>query len=375
MEIRDYLRVVKRRLWILVVLPVLAAAVGILAFSGQPQQFRSSVETSVPSLAINTTAGAVSVYVANFQELLTTQPVIDRITKETGVAGHDLRSGLTASQVGTTSNLIRVTYTSTTKANVEKVALSATNATLDMASEPAVANAKAAVVVAQERFDRAQKAVQQLVASPSPGLPIDQYRDKLSSLATLKLAASSARLDADIPKADGLDAQIPGLEKEIADLVPKVQQYQQLSDAQQQASTALSTALVREQDTEAQVAAHADRSALRDSSPTKVDSAQKLATSVGMVAGIGLVLAGLIIVFLELINAGRARRADERVLLTDGTQPVGGDVSPAPRRRRAKRTRSRPAKSPAPHTTQVAEPASAAAAEPAVAGHPATVTS
>jgi len=338
MEIRDYLKIVKRRLWIFVVLPLLAAIVAFFVFSGKPQQFQSKVETSVPSLAQNTTVGAVTVYVANFKEFLTTQPVIDRVSKETGVAAGELRSGLSATEVGT-SNLIEVTYTSTSKASVQKVAVSATNATLDLASGPNVSNAKAAVQVAQDRFDKARAATQGLVSTLG-GLPEDQYQEMLHSLAVLKLEASTARLDLDIPKADGLDAQIPHLEQEIADLLPNVLHYQQLSSAQAEAATALSNAFVREQDTEAQVVAHADPVALKSSTPTKVNSTLKLGTSIGIVVGIALILAGLIIVFLEIFDSGRARRSRETTEVTaaapidsesnGSTHPTAPVTEPAP---------------------------------------------
>lgn len=344
MEIRDYLKIIKRRLWIFVVLPVLAGIVAIVAFSGKPQQFQSKVETLVPTSAQNTTAGAVSVYVANFQEFLTTQPVIDRVAKETGVAVGRVRSGLTAAQVGA-SNLIEVTYTSTDRSTVEKVALSATNASLDMASNPNLIDAKAAVQVAQDRLDKARSALAQYISTVS-GLPEDQYRERLNSLASLKLAAASARLDLDIPKADGLDAQIPHVEQEIKDLLPQVAQYQQLAAAQQAAANAVSTAFVREQDAEAQLVAHGNPVVLKNSIPTKVDKAVKLGTSVGIVVGLALILAGLIIVFLELVNARRAREHTQLV----ANPPIDGDgrgSSPPPGR----------ATRPVPIVEPIAEPA------------------
>lgn len=311
MEIRDYLLIIRRRLWVLVAVPVVAALVAMVIFIGRPQQWQSKVEVSVPTLAQNTTSGAVAVYVADFKEYLTTVPVLDQVARDNpGVTRKSIKNGLSASEVGT-SDLLTVTFTGHHKGTVEGVARSAAAATLNQSSSPQLGDAKAAVQLAQQRYGQAQAALSQFVNTQSGGLPTDQYREKLANLDALKLAASQARLDLDIPKANGLDAQIPQAQAAINTLLPQVQTYQQLSDQQQQAGSALSSALVRVQDAQSQSVSGKIASTLRSTSPTKVDKAKTTLTSVAIAAGVGLILAALYVTFGELMAAGRARRQRE----------------------------------------------------------------
>jgi len=307
MEISDYLRMIRRRLWILIVVPVLAGLVGLLAFAGAPRTYSSSVEVAAPTTAENTTTGAVAVFVSSFTELLTTQPVVDRVSRETGASRARLRSGLAAGAVGG-SSLIKVTYTSTRRQEVQPAVEAATRATLDLVSGPQVAAATSALKVAQDRYQAARDAVDRYASGSGGGLPDDQYRQKLANLSALRLAATSARLDLAIPKANGLDAQIPIAEREIAELLPKVVRFNQLQDTLRQASDALSNALIHEQDTKGQLNAHESTTTLKNATPQAQSRASSLLRSVGVLAGVGLIAACLLVAFLELTEASRARR-------------------------------------------------------------------
>jgi len=307
MEISEYLPMVRRRLWILVVVPVLAALVGLVAFAGAPRTYSSSVEVAAPTTAENTTTGAVTVFVSSFTELLTTQPVIDRVSSETGASRARLRSGLSAGAVGG-SSLIKVTYTSTRRQEVQAAVESATRATLDLVSAPQAAAAASALKVAQDRYQAARDALERYASGSGGGLPDDQYRQKLANLSALRLAATSARLDLAIPKANGLDAQIPVAERDIAELLPKVVRYDQLQDTVRQASDALANALIHEQDAKGQLVAHQSTTTLKTATPQAQNRVAALLRSVGVLAAVGLIAACLLVAFLELTEASKARR-------------------------------------------------------------------
>ena len=76
MQIGHYLRMIRRRLWVFAI-PVVAAVAAFLVLGQGGQQWTSKVEVTVPTLAQNTSAGSVAVYVANFEEYLTTDPAGD----------------------------------------------------------------------------------------------------------------------------------------------------------------------------------------------------------------------------------------------------------------------------------------------------------
>jgi len=325
MEISDYIGMIRRRLWILVVVPALAAVIGVVVVMASPQTYSSSVEVAAPTTAENTTTGAVTVFVSSFTELLTTQPVIDRVNEQTGVSRARLRSGLGAAAIGG-SSLIRVTYTGTKRAEVQPVVQSATRATLDLMSGPQVAAAGSALKVAQDRYQAARDAVEKYAGGAGGGLADDQYRQKLANLAALRLAATSARLDLAIPKANGLDAQIPIAEKEIADLLPKVVKFQALQETLRQSSDALSNALIHEQDTRGQLVAHETTTTLKNATPKAGNKMTKMFQTAAIFAGVGFLVACLLVGFLELMEAGRARRATVAAPTVSQPSEVGAGV-------------------------------------------------
>lgn len=109
-EIRDHVSRLRWRLSILVVLPVIAGALAFGALVGTPDQRVASTVLTVPSSVIGgTTAGSVAQYVANFEQAIVSDPVIERITSTFGVEGAEVRDGLQTTQLGS-SNLIRVSY-------------------------------------------------------------------------------------------------------------------------------------------------------------------------------------------------------------------------------------------------------------------------
>jgi capsular polysaccharide biosynthesis protein len=327
MEIKDYLHVIRRRLWMIVAVPVIAAVAAFLVLGQGPPKFKSSVEVAVPTLAENTAAGAVAVYVADFKEYLTTDPVINQVAQQNPlVPRKSIKKGLSASEVGN-SDLLTVSYTGKHKNLVEAVARSAAAATLNETSEPELVDAQAAQQLAEQQYKQAQATLDNFVNTQTGGIPEDQYRERLASLDALKLAASQARLDLDIPKANGLDAQIPLAEASIASLLPQVLTYENLSEAEQQASLAVSSAVSRVQDAQSQVVAHGALVTLRNESPVKSSKLAKDGTIVAVGAGLGLIAVAIYIVFSELVLAGRTRREAESLDRQDITGPDGSGTN------------------------------------------------
>ena len=85
MEIGDYLRVIRRRLWILVLVPVLAASIVGAVLLSQPLKYRAVATVAAPALvggrptANPQRPGGVRVFVANFAAALTAPQVVSKV--------------------------------------------------------------------------------------------------------------------------------------------------------------------------------------------------------------------------------------------------------------------------------------------------------
>src|SRR3979490_3200700 len=100
MEIRDYLRSIRRWLWLPVALPLVAAALTGLLLERQPSQFQANATVIVPAVsAKGFSTSAASQYVATFKDVLISQPIVDKVSKATGVPTKELVSGLNASTI------------------------------------------------------------------------------------------------------------------------------------------------------------------------------------------------------------------------------------------------------------------------------------
>jgi capsular polysaccharide biosynthesis protein len=309
MEIGQYLRTIKKKLLLLPAVALIAAVAAYFVLGHTKQQWTSTVRVEVPTSAQNTAAGAVTVYVANFSQFLKSDPVVAQVAAQNpGIKAKSIKSGLSASEVGV-SDLIDVTFTGRPKDAVSHVAQSAATAALSASADPQVVDAQAALKIAEQRDTAAQTALQNFVNTESGGLPDDQYRERLANLDAIKLAASQARLDLDIPKANGLDAQIPQAEAQIAALLPQVEKYDQLTNGASEADSAVSVAYQHVQDAQAQADAAASLPALKSDAPKKVNERLKKGEYMGIAAGLGLIAAALYIVMSELIGARRVRRS------------------------------------------------------------------
>src|ERR1700676_873131 len=151
MEIKDYLRAIRRWLWMPIVLPPLAGqGTGVLLLK-QPLQYQADATVVVPAVsARGFSTSAAAQYVATFKDVLISAPLVSEVSKATGVPTKDLVSGLTASTVTASSNIIHVVYIGYQKNNATRggglrVVDLATRDTLDIVAQPQLQQAQAAV--------------------------------------------------------------------------------------------------------------------------------------------------------------------------------------------------------------------------------------
>ncbi len=103
MEIKDYLRVLGKRAWLLVMIPAVAGVVAGLIAVGQPQAFRTTATLQLPRDE-TTTPAQVAQLVADFQAAADNPTVQNQVSEETGVPVRRIQR-VRIAQVGDSSQL------------------------------------------------------------------------------------------------------------------------------------------------------------------------------------------------------------------------------------------------------------------------------
>jgi uncharacterized protein involved in exopolysaccharide biosynthesis len=345
-EILDYLRAVRRRLWLVIGVPVVAvlavAAVGLLG----AQQYTATAYVAAPALPL-TGQQAVSQFVAAFEASATSPKVLDEVAKDTGASADNLRGGLVIDQVGASSQLT-VVYTSTDRAKVSPVLTATTRRALQFLFDSQVNIASKQVDAAAADVDTATEAIAGWETTNKVSQPDKLYDATLSEISDLRrqqlsmeavgnskgtAAAASALADAQ-KRLDALGTKLPGYQVLLAQ---RDAATSTLSQAQQALQTARAQSQAADPSQVASVGATSD-----------VSKVSGLVTTVPPAAGAGLLLAVLLVVVLEV--AARQGGA-EPALRRASAEPAQrrGSAEPAPRRAAGERV----------------EPAAEPAAEPA----------
>ncbi len=133
MEITGYVSTLGRRLWLIPAIPALATLVAFGYLFIQPQEYRAEVTLISPPSgdALGNATINVAQNISNLQGAITSQPVVERVSADTGVPPKDINGVLLGEQVGN-SNIMEVSYTGTNREQAENIVTSATDAVLDL---------------------------------------------------------------------------------------------------------------------------------------------------------------------------------------------------------------------------------------------------
>jgi capsular polysaccharide biosynthesis protein len=310
MEIRDYLRAIRRWLWLPIVVPLVAALITGLILEGQPSQYEATATVIVPAVAARGfSTSAAAQYVATFKDVLVSSPVVDKVAAEDHVPAADLVNGLSATTLTASSNIIHVTYLGYKGQKTTAIVDDASMLTLDTVAEPQLIQAKNAVSAAQTGLNEANTAISQFNTSTGDILPQQQFNSQQQELNTLDLELQQANLAGDTAHATALEAIITTREQQLAVLAGQVDQYTALSDARQAAISVSDHAAQELNDVQSLMSA--------DHSPSTVTvqdvgRISKLGTTLRFTAiafAVALMLALALILFLELMRGGRGRAA------------------------------------------------------------------
>lgn len=229
MEIRDYVRFVGRRLWILVLVPLVAGAIAFKMVSSEPQRYRSVA--TVGSADLLTGKNESEQYVADFYAAVGIPAIVDKVAEATGESPQRIRGGIRTTRLGS-SSLIQVTYETTQRDPAKSVAV------VEQISREALAFLfQSPVEFAQNRREEARKAVDASNAAMDAflgeigtPLPDEDYRTIQSLVSQLRVRFEEANADGETAAADTLEDAIEDHEAELAQLGPKVVQFNRLKE-------------------------------------------------------------------------------------------------------------------------------------------------
>ncbi|MCA2214358.1 Wzz/FepE/Etk N-terminal domain-containing protein [Jidongwangia harbinensis] len=307
METVDYLRVARKRVWILAGLPLLAAVVATGVVLLTPQRYAVTAYVAAPALVGGVAAQqytgsqGANQFVAAFAAAATSPKVVEQVAADTGVPAAELRDGVTVKQVGASSQLT-LTYTGADRDQVAPAARAMTSRALTFLFASQVDVATQQVAAAEADVTAATEGIREWEASNKVSQPDKLFQATLSEQSSLRQQEMSMSA---VGNTRGADAAADALEegqKRLDDLGPKLPGYQALIAQRDAATGALAEARQGLQAARAQVGA-ADPAEVSSvgavGTPSKLSS---LLRTVPPVAGAGLLIAVLVVVLLEVLR-------------------------------------------------------------------------
>ncbi|WP_431906737.1 Wzz/FepE/Etk N-terminal domain-containing protein [Micromonospora carbonacea] len=325
-EIVDYLRVARRRLWLLVGIPLVAGAAAALVVLLGPQQYAATSYVAAPALVGGSAAQqytgtqAASQFAAAFAAAVTSPQVVDQVAADTGVPADALRDGLAVKQVGASSQLT-VTYTAADRSTVDPVLAATGKRALAFLFASQVGIATDEVKTATDELTTATRAINDWEKANKVSQPDKLYQSTLQEIASLRQQQLQMQAVGNTRGANAAAESISAGQKRLDGLGPKLPDYQALIAQRDSAASALASARQRLQQARAQSQA-ADPEKV--TSVGEVQPVPRMKALVGLVLpvlGAGLLLAVLLVAVLEWLS--RSRRAGQPSAVGRAAAPGG----------------------------------------------------
>jgi capsular polysaccharide biosynthesis protein len=235
MEIRDYLRAIRRILPLLIILPIVAAAVTGFILEKQPSKYQASATVIVPAISGNgTSQSAASQYVDTFKDVLVSQPVVADVAqkfKSSKFTQAELVAGLSADTVTASSNVIHITLVGEHGQNLTGAVREAAVDSMDAIAQPSLVQALSEKANSDTLWLNAQNDINKWVASTGNPSPPAKYNTDESQLTTDEGLLQQAILNGDTARQAGLHTVIANQTKLVETDGQQLQQYQSLDSA------------------------------------------------------------------------------------------------------------------------------------------------
>ena len=309
MEISDYLRIIKRRLWILVLVPVLAAGAVAALVLTQPTTYVATATVAAPALVGGSSANQYSgsngtkAFVSAFAATATIEQVVDVVAKDSGVGSDAIVAGTTVTGVGDSSVIHVREELKGKKAEVAGVAQGLASETIRYLFQTQVDLAEKNEAQAQDTLTKAETALQDFQRKNAVVNVTDTYSQQQQYIFSLQQQMLNLQANGNTSGAAVVQAQISAAKARLATLQPLVSQYQTLTDRKTQALSQFQVTSQASDQARAQYSAADPDAVVSVGTTKKVSILSSLAKKAVPAAAGGLFLAICIVALLEV--AGR----------------------------------------------------------------------
>lgn len=239
MEIGEYVRAIRRRLWIVVGVPVLVLIATGVVLLVRPREYRVTATVVVPATqVVGSLVTVVDQSVADFEGAIRSEAVFERVADVTGVSKRAVAAGLSTRRLGT-SSVVEVTYQTTESETASAVAGSASKQALELVQQSVFGPLKEQRTVAEQQYEAAMTAVEGFLSETGLVNPSQVFKIQASRLVALRDALGHAISQGQGAEARRLREQIDQKEAEVTQ---QVVTYQRLTDQRQRALSALQAA-------------------------------------------------------------------------------------------------------------------------------------
>ena len=311
MDIKDYLYAIRRRLWLPIALPVVAALLSAGFIYIQPEKYQATATVIVPALsAKGYSTSAVIQYFSSYKDVLISAPVVDKVAAVTGESKSNVASGLTASTTTASSNIIQVTYVGPNKNTVKDVARIAGVTALDALMGPQLSAALTQVANSELALKDANQKISDFATTagpnnipPAPGLlPEETYKIQQLVISQLEVNLQLATLARDRTRVAALNILIGQRNTVLAVLEAQVVQWKSLSQAQTAAQAENDRAHINLNAANSELASDADPLSVVAQFSGHVSRVPEILRAAGVAAGVAMLLSLAYIVFMEFIH-------------------------------------------------------------------------
>ncbi len=334
MELIDYLHIARRRLWILILIPLLAVCAAAALALATPAKYTATATVSTTGLVTGsasqfTGTQAVNQFVAAFNATSTGPAVLAEAAKQTGVPAKQISAGLVVQQRGASSDM-SLTFTSDRASNVIPVLTAVENNTLQSMFSPPVELTKKQLEITQGAVAAANNALTGLGDKYGITDPAIAYQAELDRLNGLEQRQASLNATGNTGAAQAMQLAIDNAKAKLATYGPVLSQYNNLIAQRQAAVSDLTAAR------QAYRLALAERDAADPKNITFITAvtsegrARTLMHTVPPALAAGIFLAAGLVFMLELLSGSDRSAARSRSRDADSAgQPAGPGGEPA----------------------------------------------